>query len=181
MRRGILAIVVAFAFGLSGQAFGQTLPPKRTTRISGRLKNFDGVPVSNATVRLIHTESDETAGETKTGPDGRFSFLGVVPCFYDLYFVAAGAFETDVFTLPGKETNVPDVFLAEPKTVLGHRRSRLIESFILGFPVPQLVLAENPRQRGTFIVIDGKQRLLTNRSRGGCSSSRYFHDPCVSS
>src|SRR5579862_5155865 len=27
-----------------------------------------------------------------------------------------------------------------------HRRSRLIESFILGFPVPQLVLAENPRQ-----------------------------------
>jgi hypothetical protein len=42
-----------------------------------------------------------------------------------------------------------------------HRRSRLIESFILAFPVPQLVLAENPRRRGTFIVIDGKQRLLT--------------------
>jgi len=42
-----------------------------------------------------------------------------------------------------------------------HRRSRLIESFVLGFPVPQLVLAENPRRRGTFIVIDGKQRLLT--------------------
>jgi len=41
------------------------------------------------------------------------------------------------------------------------RRSRLIESFILGFPVPQVVLAENPRERGTFIVIDGKQRLLT--------------------
>jgi hypothetical protein len=42
-----------------------------------------------------------------------------------------------------------------------HRRSRLIESFVLGFPVPQLVLAENPRRRGTFVVIDGKQRLLT--------------------
>jgi hypothetical protein len=27
--------------------------------------------------------------------------------------------------------------------------------------VPQLVLAENPRQRGTFVVIDGKQRLMT--------------------
>ena len=37
----------------------------------------------------------------------------------------------------------------------------MIESFVLGFPVPQLVLAENPRDRGTFIVIDGKQRLLT--------------------
>jgi len=42
-----------------------------------------------------------------------------------------------------------------------HRRSRLIESFILGFPVPQLVLAEDPKRRGTFIVIDGKQRLMT--------------------
>ena len=41
------------------------------------------------------------------------------------------------------------------------RRSRLIESFVLGFPVPQLVLAESPRQRGSFIVIDGKQRLMT--------------------
>jgi Protein of unknown function DUF262 len=41
------------------------------------------------------------------------------------------------------------------------RRSRLIESFILGFPVPQLVLAENLRRKGKFIVIDGKQRLLT--------------------
>ena len=41
------------------------------------------------------------------------------------------------------------------------RRSRLIESFILGFPVPQIVLAENPNKKGTFIVIDGKQRLMT--------------------
>ena len=41
------------------------------------------------------------------------------------------------------------------------RRSRLIESLILGFPVPQIVLAEDPRRRGTFIVIDGKQRLMT--------------------
>lgn len=42
-----------------------------------------------------------------------------------------------------------------------HRRSRLVESFILNFPVPQVVLAENPRARRTYIVIDGKQRLMT--------------------
>ncbi|SRR6266403_2887683 len=41
------------------------------------------------------------------------------------------------------------------------RRSRLVESFILGFPVPQIVLAENPHKKKTFIVIDGKQRLMT--------------------
>lgn len=42
-----------------------------------------------------------------------------------------------------------------------HRRSRLVESLVLGFPVPQIVLAENPRQKKSYIVIDGKQRLLT--------------------
>lgn len=41
------------------------------------------------------------------------------------------------------------------------RRSRLIESFILSFPVPQIVLAENPRKKKSYIVIDGKQRLMT--------------------
>jgi hypothetical protein len=52
------------------------------------------------------------------------------------------------------------------------RRSRLIESFILGFPVPQIVLAEHPRRRGTFIVIDGKQRLLT---LAGLYIEKYRH------
>ncbi|MGE8454476.1 MAG: DUF262 domain-containing protein [Pseudomonadales bacterium] len=40
------------------------------------------------------------------------------------------------------------------------RKSRLIESIIVGMPVPNLVLAENKEHRGRFIVIDGKQRLL---------------------
>src|SRR5579863_6855302 len=42
-------------------------------------------------------------------------------------------------------------------------KSRFIESLILGLPIPQLVLAENKNKRGTFIVIDGKQRLLSLR------------------
>lgn len=41
------------------------------------------------------------------------------------------------------------------------RRSMLIESLITGLPVPEIVLAEDPRKRKAFIVIDGKQRLLT--------------------
>ena len=44
-----------------------------------------------------------------------------------------------------------------------HRKSRFIESLFLGFPVPQLVLAENKRKRGQYIVLDGKQRLLSIR------------------
>lgn len=40
------------------------------------------------------------------------------------------------------------------------RKSRLIESIIVGMPVPNIALAERKDHRGRFIVIDGKQRLL---------------------
>lgn len=43
------------------------------------------------------------------------------------------------------------------------RQSRFIESLILGLPVPQIILAEDHKRRGSFIVIDGKQRLLALR------------------
>jgi hypothetical protein len=41
------------------------------------------------------------------------------------------------------------------------RKSRLIESIIVGMPVPNIVLAESQLHRGRFIVIDGKQRLVS--------------------
>lgn len=40
-------------------------------------------------------------------------------------------------------------------------KSRFIESVALQLPIPQIVLAEQKNKRGTFIVLDGKQRLLT--------------------
>jgi len=42
-------------------------------------------------------------------------------------------------------------------------KSKLIESLILGFPVPPIILAESRLKKNTFIVIDGKQRLLSIR------------------
>src|ERR1043166_4290037 len=41
------------------------------------------------------------------------------------------------------------------------RKSRFIESLILGLPIPQIVLAERQDKKGRFIVLDGKQRLLS--------------------
>jgi hypothetical protein len=41
------------------------------------------------------------------------------------------------------------------------RKSRFVESLIVGLPIPQLVLAEDKRERGRFLVLDGKQRLLS--------------------
>jgi hypothetical protein len=41
------------------------------------------------------------------------------------------------------------------------RKSRFIESLILGLPVPQIVLATTQSRRGSYLVLDGKQRLLS--------------------
>lgn len=43
------------------------------------------------------------------------------------------------------------------------RKSQYIESLILGIPTPQIILAERKERRGSYIVIDGKQRLLSLR------------------
>lgn len=43
------------------------------------------------------------------------------------------------------------------------RKSKFIESIILGLPIPQIILAERKDKKGTYIVIDGKQRLLSIR------------------
>jgi hypothetical protein len=54
------------------------------------------------------------------------------------------------------------------------KQSLFIESLILGLPIPQLILAENASKRGSFIVIDGKQRLLAIRRFGSTDSSDEF-------
>lgn len=43
------------------------------------------------------------------------------------------------------------------------RKSKFVESIILGLPIPQIILAERKDKKGTYIVIDGKQRLLSIR------------------
>jgi hypothetical protein len=52
------------------------------------------------------------------------------------------------------------------------RKSRFIESIILGFPIPQIVLANN-KERGKYIVLDGKQRLLTILQFYGKSETKH--------
>ena len=41
------------------------------------------------------------------------------------------------------------------------KKSDLVESFLLGMPVPPIILAEKRNAKGKYLVIDGKQRLLT--------------------
>lgn len=50
------------------------------------------------------------------------------------------------------------------------RKSRFVESIILGLPIPQVVLAERAGQKGTYIVLDGKQRLLSMMQFAGIAA-----------
>jgi len=54
------------------------------------------------------------------------------------------------------------------------RKSLFVESLILGLPVPQLVLAESKDRRGAYIVLDGKQRMLTIRQFAASSTDPQF-------
>ncbi len=54
------------------------------------------------------------------------------------------------------------------------RKSLFIESLFLGLPVPQLILAEDKNKKGSFIVIDGKQRLLALRQFVADASDKEF-------
>lgn len=43
------------------------------------------------------------------------------------------------------------------------KKSKLIESLIIGLPVPEIILADSKDKKGSYVVIDGKQRLLAIR------------------
>jgi hypothetical protein len=59
-------------------------------------------------------------------------------------------------------------------------RSRLIESLIINFPVPEIVFAEKMDQKQSFIVLDGKQRLLTIAGFMFPSDINYWTKPALS-
>lgn len=61
----------------------------------------------------------------------------------------------------GNITLDPDFQRRDAWTIV--RKSQYIESLMMGIPTPQIILAEKREKRGSYIVIDGKQRLLSLR------------------
>lgn len=57
------------------------------------------------------------------------------------------------------------------------KRNQLIESLILGFPIPEIVLAENPNKKRSYIVIDGKQRLSTIAGFLNTTEFKFWENP----
>ena len=59
------------------------------------------------------------------------------------------------------------------------KKTRLIESLITGMPVPEIVFAEHPERKRSFIVIDGKQRLLTIAGFMNPGEFEYWERPVL--
>jgi hypothetical protein len=59
------------------------------------------------------------------------------------------------------------------------KRSRLIESLILKLPVPEIVLAESISEKNKFVVLDGKQRLLTIAGFIDHNTYKYWDKPVL--
>ncbi len=57
------------------------------------------------------------------------------------------------------------------------KRSKLVESLISFLPVPELVLAEDPKRKRSFLVIDGKQRLLAIMGFVEPAKFKYWRSP----
>ena len=69
----------------------------------------------------------------------------------------------------GESIDIEPPFQRRDAWMVG-RKSRYIESLMLGLPVPQIVLAETPERKGHFVVLHGKQRLLTMKQFGAPDS-----------
>lgn len=78
----------------------------------------------------------------------------------------------DIFVIPSDWTvstlrqEMPDIIDLDPdfqrRSVWSKvAKSKFIESLILGIPIPQILLAESKVRKAHYLVLDGKQRLLT--------------------
>lgn len=65
-----------------------------------------------------------------------------------------------IFSQIGKQIDLDPSFQRRDVWSLASK-SKFIESLILGIPIPQILLSVSADKKGSYIVLDGKQRLLT--------------------
>lgn len=80
--------------------------------------------------------------------------------FADLFVIPS---DWTVSTLRGELDEIVDLDPAFQRRSVWSvpAKSKFIESLILGIPIPQILMAESREQRNYYLVLDGKQRLLT--------------------
>jgi len=92
----------------------------------------------------------ESSADLSLSPE-KFSGLIIAPADWTI--------ET-LYSLIGRQIDLDPDF--QRRNVWNSRaKSRFIESLLLGIPIPQILLSSKINNKSSFIVLDGKQRLLT--------------------
>jgi hypothetical protein len=103
----------------------------------------------------VPVEFDESAGDEQEEDDSS-------RLYYDEAVVHATDWTTETIIAQLRRGNIalnPRFQRRDAWTV--QQKSKFVESLIMGLPVPQIVLAESKEKRGSYLVLDGKQRLLS--------------------
>lgn len=110
-------------------------------------------------------ESNETTDDLELRKE-QFENLLVAPADWTI--------ET-LYSQIGKQIELDPAF--QRRNVWGSpAKSRFIESLFLGIPIPQILLSARPSSKNSFLVLDGKQRLITIKEfiDGKLPSGRKF-------
>jgi hypothetical protein len=95
-------------------------------------------------------ESEESSADLSLS-EAKFSGLLIAPADWTI--------ET-LYSQIGKQIDLDPDF--QRRNVWSSKaKSRFIESLMLGIPIPQILLSSKPGSKSSFLVLDGKQRLLT--------------------
>lgn len=129
----------------------KTLIPKRSMPVALLFE-----PIANGCKKMPNTIS-ESIFDDDYSEESEFAQRGISQA---VVFGADWTVETLLSQMQKGNIQIDPVFQRRDAWTAA-RKSRLIESLIVGLPVPQVVLAEKKGERGKFIVLDGKQRLLT--------------------
>jgi hypothetical protein len=94
------------------------------------------------------------------GSEGSDDYRVTPEDFADLFVIPS---DWTVSTLRGEMDDIVDLDPAFQRRSVWSvsAKSKFIESLILGIPIPQILLAESREKRNHYLVLDGKQRLLT--------------------
>lgn len=110
-------------------------------------------------------EFDDVSGEEEEGPSRQTNYSDAVVHATDW------TTETIIAQLRRKNISLTPRFQRRDAWSV-QQKSRFIESLVMGLPVPQIVLAEVPGERGKYLVLDGKQRLLSLLQYWGLGEGR---------
>lgn len=131
-----------------------------------KLKLLKKQPEPNAATPLTLAQTKAMLGDRDPegdDPEGSESESDIVlPKDYSKAILAPTDWTIETLVSQLKQKNIElNPYFQRREAWRPSRQARFIESLFLGLPIPEIVLVESKQAQGKFVVLDGKQRLLS--------------------